>query len=90
MAKDTKKKKRKYSRSKTSSRRMSKQDSGTLTLYSMFDKFMIYKETESLTDITLNDYHKHIRYLLEYTGGDLPSYELNLELFSWFYWVHDT
>ncbi|OIJ17955.1 hypothetical protein BKP45_20585 [Anaerobacillus alkalidiazotrophicus] len=83
MEKNNQKRVRKYSRSKTTPRQL-KTESNSLTLCSMFNKFMVFKETEGLTEITLNDYHKLIDYLLEYTGGDLPLEELNLELFRGF------
>lgn len=57
----------------------------------MFKKFMAFKATEGLTEITLNDYHKHIGYLLDYTGGDLSVEALNLDLFRGFigFMLHD-
>lgn len=91
MGKEVQKNKRKYTRNIAVGRRITKHGSEPLTLLTMFEKFMVYKETEGLTHITLNDYHKHIKYLLEYTGGDLPSSELDLELFRGFigFMIHD-
>jgi integrase/recombinase XerD len=42
-----------------------------LTLKEMFQRFMNYKKTESLTRTTINDYHIHFGYLLDYLEGDL-------------------
>jgi hypothetical protein len=47
---------RKYSRCSTSRKKL---DPNQLTLTQMFEKFMIFKATEGLTEITLNDYKKH-------------------------------
>ncbi|SDJ77085.1 tyrosine-type recombinase/integrase [Sediminibacillus albus] len=81
---------RKFARS-TSIKRKTINDRNTATLNQMFEQFMGYKETEGLTDTTLQDYHKHFRYLLEYTNGDLPKDELSLELFRGFigYMLHE-
>ncbi|RKD75249.1 integrase/recombinase XerD [Sinobaca qinghaiensis] len=55
-----------------------------LTLLSMFNKFMVTKEAEGLTEITLRDYHKHIQYLVDFIGKDIPSEQVTLDLFRQF------
>lgn len=81
---------RKFTRATSTNNRL-KVNSDDLTLSEMFEKFMNYKETEGLTDTTLQDYHKHFRYLKEYTEGDLPKEELTLDLFRGFigYMLHE-
>lgn len=78
---------RKYSRSSTSKKKL---DTNQLTLITMFERFMIFKETEGLTQITLKDYLKHFQYLLEYTNGDIAADELDLDTFRGFigYMIH--
>jgi integrase/recombinase XerD len=78
---------RKYSRHSTSRKKL---DSNQLTLNTMFERFMIFKQTEGLTQITLEDYQKHFKYLLEYTKADLSSEELDLDVFRGFigYMLH--
>jgi integrase/recombinase XerD len=61
---------RKYSRRSTSRKKL---DTNQLTLTTMFERFMIFKETEGLTQITLKDYQKHFQYLLKYTNGDIAA-----------------
>jgi integrase/recombinase XerD len=59
-------------------------DPNKVMLSNMFEKFMNFKETEGLTEITLNDYKKHFNYFLEYTNGYISSEELNLDVFLGF------
>lgn len=60
---------------------MKKNLNADLTLSEMFNRFMLYKETEALTKITLNDYYKHFHYLMEFLDCDLKSEEINLDIF---------
>jgi integrase/recombinase XerD len=90
MAKQEQKRVRKYSRSKTSKRNSNKSKANS-SLSEMFDRFMVFKETEGLTKRTLNDYQVHFKCLLDYTGEDLTKEEINLDLFRGYigFMLHD-
>jgi integrase/recombinase XerD len=62
-----------------------------LTLKEMFQRFMNYKKTESLTRTTINDYHIHFGYLIDYLEGDLYREEITLEVFRGYigHMLHD-
>lgn len=69
---------RKFRRSSTSRSTIKKNDM-TLSLSEMFERFMLFKETEGLTKRTLDDYYTHYNYLMDYIGEDLVAEQLNLD-----------
>lgn len=52
-----------------------------LSLSEMFERFMTFKKTEGLTQVTILDYYTHYRYLLEYLEQDIERDQITLELF---------
>lgn len=76
---EQKPKKRKLTRGGSSARKKNKPIKASMK--DMFDSFMLYKQTEGLTKTTLNDYHLHYKYLLEYLGSDIEKEEMTLDLF---------
>jgi len=83
MSKNTIKTVRKYARSNATKKSINV-DINNLTLTQMFEKFMVYKETEGLTKTTLDGYHINFKYLINFTDGDLPKNEITLDLFRSF------
>ena len=81
---------RKFRRS-PSNRIAVKRNGVSLSLSEMFERFMLYKETEGLTKRTLDDYYTHYNYLMDYVGEDLEAEQLNLDLFRGYigYMLHD-
>ncbi|GAE24407.1 phage-related integrase/recombinase [Halalkalibacter wakoensis JCM 9140] len=81
---------RKFRRSSTSRSTIKKNDM-TLSLSEMFERFMLFKETEGLTKRTLDDYYTHYNYLMDYIGEDLVAEQLNLDLFRGYigFMLHD-
>ncbi|MED1599660.1 tyrosine-type recombinase/integrase, partial [Alkalihalophilus marmarensis] len=81
---------RKYSRT-SSKRNQLLKSSNNLTLSEMFERFMSFKETEGLSKRTLNDYHKHFAYLMEYLEDDIEASQINLDLFRGYigFMLHD-
>ncbi|MBM7573232.1 tyrosine-type recombinase/integrase [Aquibacillus albus] len=51
------------------------------TLKDMFQRFMIDKRTEALTQTTIDDYDRHFGYLLDFLGGDLTQKEITTDVF---------
>jgi integrase/recombinase XerD len=62
-----------------------------LTLDEMFEKFMTFKKTEALSTRTISDYYNHFEYFKEYTGDDLTSGDITVDVFRGFigYMLHD-
>jgi integrase/recombinase XerD len=71
--------KRKLTRSVSSSRRG--RQSASLTMAEMFERFMLFKKTEGLTKVTINDYYLHYNYLLEFLERDIEKEEMTIDLF---------
>lgn len=71
--------KRKLGRSVSAAKKKSKPIS--LTLGEMFERFMLYKKTEGLTKVTINDYYLHYNYLMDFLERDIEKEEITLELF---------
>jgi integrase/recombinase XerD len=51
------------------------------SLNEMFDRFMSFKKTEGLTQITIRDYYIHFNYLIDFLGRDLENDEITLDVF---------
>ncbi|MFC0273246.1 hypothetical protein ACFFIX_17710 [Metabacillus herbersteinensis] len=81
---------RKFRRASTS-RSTLKRNDVTFSLSEMFERFMLYKETEGLTKRTLDDYYTHFNYLMEYLGEDIVAEQLNSDLFRGYigFMLHD-
>jgi integrase/recombinase XerD len=62
-----------------------------LTLDEMFERFMTFKKTEALAPRTISDYYNHFEYFKEFTGDELSSDDMTLELFRGFigFMLHD-
>ncbi len=62
-----------------------------LSLFEMFDRFMMYKRTEGLAKKTIDDYEVHFRYLMEFVDNDLANEDIKPELFrDYIDWmIHD-
>ncbi|MEY2193765.1 hypothetical protein AB7942_13665 [Neobacillus sp. BF23-41] len=71
---------RKGSRSNQNIKRF-KQTEQKMTLFEMFERFMIFKQTEGLAKPTIQGYYEHFNYLNDYLGGDVPNEEVTVELF---------
>jgi integrase/recombinase XerD len=71
--------KRKLTRSVSTSRRG--RQSASLTMAEMFERFMLFKKTEGLTKVTINDYYLHYNYLLEFLERDIEKEEMTIDLF---------
>jgi integrase/recombinase XerD len=71
--------KRKLTRSVSSSKRG--RQSASLTMAEMFERFMLFKKTEGLTKVTINDYYLHYNYLLEFLERDIEKEEMTIDLF---------
>jgi integrase/recombinase XerD len=52
-----------------------------MTLFEMFERFMVFKQTEGLAKPTIQGYYEHFHYLNDYLGGDVPNEEITVELF---------
>lgn len=65
--------------------------STSLTLTVMFERFMLYKETEGLVKVTIRDYYIHFNYLKEYLGEETNQEDLTLDLFLCYigYMLHE-
>jgi integrase/recombinase XerD len=71
--------KRKLTRSVSSTKRGRQPVS--LTMAEMFERFMLFKKTEGLTKVTINDYYLHYNYLLEFLERDIEKEEMTIDLF---------
>ena len=71
---------RKGSRSAQSINRF-KQTEQKMTLFEMFERFMVFKQTEGLAKATIRGYYEHLHYLNDYLGGDVPNDMVTVELF---------
>jgi len=71
---------RKGSRS-TQNRKRFKPTEQKMTLFEMFERFMVFKQTEGLAKPTIQGYYEHFHYLNDYLGGDVPNEEVTVELF---------
>lgn len=51
------------------------------TLDELFERFMAYKVTEGLTELTIQGYYEHFHFLHEFIQGDLANEEITFEIF---------
>lgn len=52
-----------------------------LTLTEMFERFMVYKQSEGLSKITIRDYYSHFQWFCDYIGKDLQNEEITTDVF---------
>lgn len=52
-----------------------------LTMTEMFERFMWFKQSEGLAARTMEEYHIHFKWLLDFTEQDLSKEEITLEVF---------
>ncbi|KEO82011.1 tyrosine-type recombinase/integrase [Tumebacillus flagellatus] len=62
-----------------------------LTLVEIFERFMVQKHTEGLAIRTVEEYHQHFGYLLEYLTQDISCEEITSDMFRGYieWMLHD-
>jgi len=53
----------------------------SLTMTEMFERFIWFKQSEGLAPRTMEEYHIHFQWLLDYLEKDLSREEITLEVF---------
>ncbi|KEO82215.1 phage integrase SAM-like domain-containing protein [Tumebacillus flagellatus] len=62
-----------------------------LTLVEIFERFMVQKRTEGLAIRTVEEYHQHFGYLLDYLTQDISCEEVTPDMFRGYieWMLHD-